>query len=191
MKIIAGLGNPGDKYEKTRHNVGFMCVDILKKVFGFDEWKLNKKFNAEIAEGTYENEKIVLVKPQTYMNASGEAVQKVVNFYNVPMTDLWIIYDDVDLPLGKIRVRADGAPGSHNGMKSVVELLGSQDFPRIRIGIESRGESASKEQEIASFVLHPFLKEEKGTAEEAVKNAVDALVLALNSGLQAAQDKYN
>ncbi|MFA6520775.1 MAG: aminoacyl-tRNA hydrolase [Candidatus Gracilibacteria bacterium] len=191
MKIIVGLGNPGDQYEKTRHNVGFMCVNALRGVFGFDDWKLNKKFNAEIAEGTYENEKIVLVKPQTFMNASGEAVSKVVNFYNVPHADLWVIYDDVDIPLGKIRIRADGTPGSHNGIKSVVELLGFQDFPRIRIGIESRGETASKEQEIASFVLHSFLKEEESLAKEAVENAAAALVLAIKNGLQAAQYRFN
>lgn len=191
MKVIVGLGNPGKEYEKTRHNAGFMCIDSFCAANNFSDWKLNKKFNALISEGNLNGEKIILAKPQTFMNVSGEAVQKIVHFYNVPLADLWLIYDDADLPLGKIRIRPDGAPGTHNGMKSVTALLGTQNFPRIRIGIESRGESAAKEQDISSFVLHQFSKEEAPLIAKAVKDAALALEKALKEGISAAQEAYN
>lgn len=191
MKLIIGLGNPGKEYKDTRHNVGFMCVDLLRQKLELPNFKDSKKFAALIGEGTHGSEKIVLAKPQTFMNNSGEAIQKLVNFYHCDPGDLWIIYDDVDLPLGKIRIRPDGSPGSHNGMKSIVANLGFSNFPRIRIGIESRGELSPQEQEISSFVLHPFLKEEKELAGKAIENAAEGLLIALNKGIENAQEKYN
>lgn len=191
MKIIVGLGNPGKKYEKTRHNVGFMCVDAFRETFGFNEWKPNKKFNALVSESEFNNEKMLLVKPETFMNASGEAVQKIVNFYDIPLADLWVVYDDIDLPLGKIRIREDGAPGSHNGMKSVTSLLGSQNFPRLRIGIESRGLTSSSEEDISSFVLHAFGPEEWLVCEKTIKDSIKALELGLLEGVTKAQEQYN
>lgn len=198
MKIIVGLGNPGKEYEYTRHNVGFQCVDILQKKFGFPEFKLQKKFYAEMTEGNFSDalpagrqEKFLLAKPQTFMNASGKAVTALVRFYHIESKDLWAIYDDVDLPLGKIRVRRDGSAGSHNGMKSVIASLGFQNFPRIRIGVESRGADAPKQQDISSFVLNPFTKKEKTKAEKAVALAAEALEYALTQGIEKAMEKYN
>lgn len=191
MKLIVGLGNPGKEYAQTRHNAGFMCVDVFCAAHEFSPWKLDKKFNALVSEGTLNGEKVILAKPQTFMNVSGEAVQKIVNFYNVPLADLWLVYDDIDLPLGTLRIRADGAPGTHNGMKSVTALLGSQKFPRVRIGIESRGETAAKEQDISSFVLHSFGKDELPVIEKATKEAANALESGLSKGVASAQEQYN
>lgn len=195
MKVIVGLGNPGREYEKTRHNAGAMCVDAFFAANcaanNFSNWKLSKKFKALISEGNLNGEKIILAKPQTFMNVSGEAVQSLVHFYNVPLADLWLIYDDVDLPLGKLRIRPDGAPGTHNGMKSVTQMLGTQNFPRIRIGIESRGHSAAKEQDISSFVLHQFSKDEAPVIAKAAKDAALALKKALKEGIPTAQENFN
>lgn len=198
MKIIVGLGNPGKEYEHTRHNVGFQCADVLRAKFNLPEFKLQKKFDAETTEGNFSDalpagrqEKFLLIKPQTFMNASGKAVAALVRFFHIAPKDLWIIYDDVDLLLGKIRVRPDGSAGSHNGMKSIIAALGFQNFPRIRIGVESRGASAPKQQDISSFVLNPFTKKEKPKAEKAVALAADALQYALGKGIEKAMGKYN
>ncbi len=191
MKIIVGLGNPGKEYEKTRHNAGAMCVDLLREKLNLPEFKIQKKFNALISEGAYENEKIILAKPQTFMNLSGESVQKLVNFYNCPMENLIVIYDDVDLPLGEIRVRPDGSSGSHNGMKSVTQALSSTAFPRVRIGIESRGAESPKEQDISSFVLNSFTKTEFATFKTSLQHAAEATVIILNKGIPEAMQEYN
>lgn len=175
VKIIVGLGNPGKEYEKTRHNVGFMLADLLRENFKFPDWKERKKFSSHISEGTVADEKILLAKPQTFMNLSGEAVQKLVQFYHCPQNDLWVVYDDVDLPLGEIRIRKEGSAGTHKGMKSIIEHLGKTDFPRCRIGIESRGESAPAKQGISSFVLEPFNKEEFTVLQESLKKALREL----------------
>lgn len=181
MKLIIGLGNPGKKYANTRHNTGFQCLDILRKKMAFPEWKFEKKFNAEISAGDFEGTKCFLVKPQTYMNESGKPAAALAQFYGIAQTDLWVIYDDIDLPLGGLRVRQEGSAGSHNGMKSVIKNLGFQNFPRIRIGIESRETSASKQQDISSFVLHAFSKEEQSVAKQAIEKAAETLLMALKS----------
>lgn len=191
MKLIIGLGNPGRQYANTRHNVGFMCADFLQKKLELPEFKLQKKFFAEISEGIFNNEKIIIAKPQTYMNVSGKSVKALLDFYHCEQDDLWVIFDDVDLPLGKIRVKPDGSAGSHNGMKSIVEALGFQNFPRIRIGIESRGQSSPSAQEISSFVLNKFNKQEMSTAQKATEEASNALILALKNGISETQQRYN
>lgn len=191
MKIIVGLGNPGKEYEHTRHNVGFQCMDAIREKFNLPEFKLQKKFYAEITEGNFSDEKFLLIKPRTFMNASGKAVAALVRFFHIAPKDLWVIYDDVDLPLGKIRVRCEGSAGSHNGMKSVIAALGFQNFPRIRIGVESRGASAPKQQDISSFVLSPFTKKEKPKAEKAVALGAQALEYAVLRGIEKAMEKYN
>lgn len=191
MKIIIGLGNPGKEYEKTRHNAGAMCADLLREKLNFPEFKSQKKFSALISEGAHENEKIILAKPQTFMNLSGEAVQKLVNFYNCPLENLIVIYDDVDLPLGEIRVRPDGRASSHNGMKSVTQSLGSTAFARVRIGIESRGTESPKEQDISSFVLNPFTKAEIAALKVPLDKAVQATMMILNKGVAEAMQEYN
>jgi len=191
MKLIIGLGNPGKEYEHTRHNVGFQCVDRIRAAFGFPQFQLQKKFHSLVSEGNWHGEKILLVKPETFMNVSGKAVSALAHFYQIAPKDLWVIYDDVDLPLGNIRVRPNGSAGSHNGMKSIIASLGFQNFPRIRIGVESRGISAPTQQDIASFVLTPFIKKEKPKAEKAIGAAAEAFERALKHGIEKAMEKYN
>lgn len=191
MQLIVGLGNPGKEYETTRHNAGFLCTDELRKKLEFPAFELQKKFNAEMTEGNFSEEKFLLAKPQTFMNRSGETVAALVHFYKIKPKDLWLIYDDIDLELGKIRIRTEGSAGSHNGMKSVIKHLGFKNFPRIRIGIESRGKIAAKEQDISSFVLHPFLKKEQPLAKKTIQKAAESLLAALEEGIPEAQEKYN
>ncbi|HMR01268.1 MAG TPA: aminoacyl-tRNA hydrolase, partial [Candidatus Gracilibacteria bacterium] len=127
MLIIVGLGNPGDQYQKTRHNVGFMALDMLAQKLNADDFKPEKKFNADISSADFHGKKLILVKPTTFMNLSGEAVQSISQFYKVEAEDIVIVYDDLDLPLGQIRIRKSGSSGTHNGMKSIVQYIGS-DF---------------------------------------------------------------
>lgn len=191
MKLIVGLGNPGKEYKQTRHNVGFMCAEKIRALLEAPPFKFEKKFNALVTSGTHGAEKIILACPQTFMNASGESVQKLVNFYKCAPGDLWLIYDDIDLQLGKIRIRPGGTAGTHNGMKSVIASLGFNNFPRVRIGIESRGLAAPKEQEISSFVLEGFRKEEKKVADEAIASSAEAVIFALGNEVGKAMEKYN
>lgn len=179
MKLIVGLGNPGKEYSGARHNAGFQCVDLLREKLGFPEFKMKGKFSAAVSEGIFNGRKLVMAKPQTFMNASGEAVSKLFNFYDCGAENLILIYDDVDLELGRIRVRDAGSAGSHNGMKSVIDCLGFSNFPRIRIGIESRGVSAPEKQDITSFVLHPFSKKELSEVKKSLENAAEAALLLL------------
>jgi PTH1 family peptidyl-tRNA hydrolase len=176
MKIIVGLGNPGKEYESTRHNCGFMFVDALAKELeksGIEiEWKKEKKLKAEIAKFNYKNEAIVVAKPMTFMNLSGESVRKILNFYKETPQNLSVIYDDIDLPLKEVRIREKGSAGSHNGMKSIINEIGSQEFKRIRIGIESRGDSSPERQSLESFVLSNFSDEEKTILDETLKESI-------------------
>lgn len=137
MKLIIGLGNPGKQYEKTRHNAGFMAVDFLMDKIDLGSFKRQSKFKAEIAEGIIGGKKIIIAKPQTYMNNSGEAVQLLQSFYKIDPEDIIVVYDELDLPLGKIRVRDEGSSAGHNGIKSIIEKLGTDKFMRIRIGIKN------------------------------------------------------
>lgn len=179
MKLIVGLGNPGKEYENTRHNSGFMCLERLRAKLGFPEFISQKKFSSAISEGTFEGEKLVLAKPETFMNLSGQAVSSLFNFYKCSPQDLYVIFDDIDLKLGEIRVRKDGSAGTHNGMRSVIESLGFMNFPRIRIGIESRGVFAAKEQDISSFVLNAFSAEETENVKKSIDSACESLLLAI------------
>lgn len=179
MKIVVGLGNVGEKYLKTRHNCGFLALDEFTKQLEANgtevSWKNESKLDAEIAKVNSNSEKILLVKPTTFMNLSGESISKIMNFYKESKENLIVIYDDIDLPLGKIRVREKGSAGTHNGMKSIIQCLGNEDFKRIRIGIESRGELAPKQQDLADFVLGNFTKEEYPLISEALKLSIEEL----------------
>lgn len=186
MKLLVGLGNPGKEYEHTRHNVGFSCLDVLHKFFVASPWKLEKKFNALFAQADFSSEKLFLAKPQTFMNASGESVAGLFHFYKMKPEDLWLFYDDVDLPLGRIRLRPEGTAGTHNGMKSVIAALGFKNFSRLRIGIESRGITAPKAQDTSSFVLHPFLKTEEKTVQKTLEMASRILLDYLKKQVTAA-----
>lgn len=177
MKIIIGLGNIGKKYLKTRHNCGFIFLDNfvaqIEREQGIKiEWKEEAKLKAITAKVPFENKILFLVKPTTLMNKSGLSSSQVLNFFKEPKENLIIIYDDIDLQIGKIRIREKGSAGTHNGMKSIIQELGSEEFQRIRIGIESRGEFAPKQQDLSSYVLSDFTENEipflKGAVEEGI-----------------------
>lgn len=180
MKIIVGLGNIGTKYLKTRHNCGFLVLDHLveeleKKKIEIN-WKEDRKFNAFIAKVIFADNTILLAKPATLMNNSGEAVSKILHFFKEPLSNLIVISDDIDLPLGKIRIREKGSPGTHNGLRSVIQELGSENFKRIRIGIESRGELTPKQQDISDFVLSDFNEKEIPIITKSIKEVTKHLV---------------
>lgn len=185
--IICGLGNPGIKYANTRHNVGFDTLDLLAQRHSISIKKLKlKALQGEgIIEGT--SAKIVLVKPQTYMNLSGESISAIVDWYGIPLSNLIIVYDDVDLPLGKIRIRPDGSSGSHNGMKSVIYQLGADNFPRVRIGIDKQPDN----MELANYVLGRFNEEERKIINISIINATDACEEIIKDGIENAMNKFN
>lgn len=186
MFLIVGLGNPGSKYEHTRHNVGFDVVEILSQKLNLPVGRT--KCQAQVGEGTYEGQRIALCRPQTYMNLSGASVQALMHWYKVPPENLLVIYDDVDLPPGKLRVRPSGGPGTHNGMRSIVGEIGSEAFPRIRVGIGDKPEG----WELADWVLsHYAAKEERQLAFDAYMLAADAALCFVKEGVEAAMRKYN
>ena len=170
MKMIVGLGNPGKKYEQTKHNVGFRVVDALAKEYEATFQK--NPFEAQVATFFLNGEKIILVKPQTYMNDSGRAVGPLMTYLGVELTELVVVYDDLDLALGKIRLRQKGSAGGHNGMKSLISHLGSQTFNRIKIGIDR----PKKGQTVVNHVLSPFRKEEETLIEQSLDKSVNAVI---------------
>lgn len=183
MYIIAGLGNPGSKYENTRHNMGFKAIDAMASEFGID---VNRaKFKGLIGEGRIGSEKVILLKPQTYMNLSGQSVREIMNFYKIPEENLIVIYDDFDLPIGSIRVRKSGGPGTHNGMKSVVQELGSRKFPRVRVGIGSSDGSTIQ------FVIGKVGKGEQQILNEAAEAAASAAADIIRIGIENAMNIHN
>ena len=160
--VIFGLGNPGAQYEHTRHNAGFLALDILSKEFGQDEWQDKQKFDSFIQEARVGIAPVLLVKPKTFMNLSGEAVRKVVDFYKIDAaSQVLVLSDDIDIPLGELRLRMKGGPGTHNGLKSIVDSFG-EECPRIRIGLGQ----APAGQDLSSWVLSKFMKEEIETLRE-------------------------
>lgn len=182
--VIAGLGNPGKKYATTRHNVGFLTLDSLAKESGIPITKIKHK--ALIGEGRIGGKKVVLVKPQTYMNKSGESVQELVSFYKIPLENLVVIYDDIDLDPGRLRIRKKGSGGSHNGMRNIIRLLGDDEFPRIRIGV-----GRPEQQDLASFVLSQFQEEEKRDVADTIEKASKAAKTIVSEGLDVAMNLYN
>ena len=168
MKCIVGLGNPGKKYEKTRHNIGFMVIDEL---LDRHHWKLDKtKFKGDYALENYSGEKLILLQPQTYMNLSGESIRPLMDYYDVDLEDVLVIYDDLDLPSGKIRLRQKGGHGGHNGVRSTRAHLGTKEFKRIRLGV---GRPVSP-LPVVDYVLGSFPKEEKEDVERSIGHAADA-----------------
>ncbi len=184
MYIFVGLGNPGKKYENTRHNIGFETIDYMARKLDINVKKLKHK--ALIGEGFYNGEKIVLVKPQTYMNLSGDTVMSLVNYYDVPRDKLVVIYDDIDLATGSLRIRKKGSAGTHNGMKDIIYKLKFDDFPRLRIGVGS-----SDNIPLKNFVLSGFSKEEVKLVEEAIMNSYEALMLMIDRNIDIAMSTYN
>ncbi len=186
-QVIVGLGNPETKYDKTRHNIGFEIVDDLANKWGFT-WQKNNKFNALFTEGfTPNRQKVKLVKPLTYMNRSGQSIRAVLDWYKLSSNSILVIYDDMDLPLGKIRLRLSGSAGGHNGMKSIISHLNTQNFPRFRLGI---GKSGGKERTIG-HVLGKFSATETKVMSELNSLVEDAIALSLNEGIEKAMSLYN
>jgi PTH1 family peptidyl-tRNA hydrolase len=186
MKAIFGLGNPGKKYALTRHNAGFLALDKIKKAYAFPEFKFEKKFRAEISQSSPEGEefipdkkkksKIILIKPQTFMNQSGLSIRAILDFYKIPPDDILIIHDDLDIELGKYKISANSRSAGHNGVQNIIESLGTQKFKRIRIGIAKPPEE--KKTCIFSahgYVLEKFSKKELDLLEEVFKNAIEEI----------------
>ena len=183
MKVIVGLGNPGTEYERSRHNAGFLVLDRLaeKHSLRFNQ----KRANSRLARGRLDDDDVLLAKPQTYMNLSGRAVQGLLMQHGVKPRDLLVVYDDFDLPLGVLRLRERGGPGTHNGMRSVVHSIGSQDFPRLRIGIGAADRAAR------DYVLDDFGPEDWTAFEAARDRAVEAIETYLRHGLPTAMNRFN
>ena len=186
-QLIVGLGNPEPKYDKTRHNIGFDAVDALARRSQIT-WSENRRFQALFGEGQGRKEdKLRLLKPLTYMNRSGQAIRAATDWYKLPPESVLIIYDDMDLPLGRLRLRLSGSAGGHNGMKSAIAHLGTQNFPRLRIGI---GKSGTDKDSI-SHVLGKFSPQETQLISEVLQLVVDAVELSLKQGVQKAMSLYN
>ena len=185
MKIIAGLGNPTKQYEGTRHNVGFSVIYRLADKYNI---KMNiARHKALIGTGVIAGEKVMLVMPQTYMNLSGEAVGEIMRYYKAEPSDLIITYDDIDLDVGKLRIRAKGSAGGHNGMKSIIAHVGSEEFDRVRVRIGHK----PPEFDLADYVLSRFGKDELPLIRDAVDKAADAMEVIIRSGIEAAMNMYN
>lgn len=186
MYVIAGLGNPTAKYENTRHNVGFDTVDMLAKKYNI---KLtDRKHKALCGAGIIDNEKVLLVKPQTFMNLSGESIGAILNFYKLDAAHrLIVVYDDIDLAPGKLRIRKKGSAGGHNGIKNIIAHTGTQEFLRIRVGVGQKPEG----WDLADYVLSRFSKAERQAVEEAMENAVEAAVMMLHGETDGAMNRFN
>ncbi len=184
--LVVCLGNPGKQYENTRHNIGFMTADELERREGV---KVNKlKYRALTAEMKLGGERVLVMKPQTFMNLSGEAVKLAGAFYKIPPERVLVISDDVSLPLGKLRIRANGSAGGHNGLKNIIQHLGTDAFPRIKVGV---GAPAHPEHEMIDWVIGNFSSAEKKVVAEAVAKAADAVACLIEKGVSEAQNKFN
>ncbi|MCL4338078.1 aminoacyl-tRNA hydrolase [Patescibacteria group bacterium] len=199
MKLIIGLGNPGDKYQYSRHNIGFMAVekfikDRLPSAVTKNAWKDETKFSGKICK----LEDCIVVKPQTYMNRSGISVLSLVNFYKINLEDIWVVHDDIDLPLGKIRIRKGGGSAGHNGIESIMANLHSPDFERFRLGIgrgkldkEHTADHNLHRREVEKYVLSLFRDSEASDVKHLIKSAVEAIEIALKDGIEKAMNRFN
>jgi peptidyl-tRNA hydrolase, PTH1 family len=203
MKLIVGLGNPGEKYKKTRHNLGFMTLEHFLKDFESvknTSWENSDKFKSDIAQIEWQPkhgslEKVILVKPKTFMNNSGLAVKIIADFYKISPSDVWIVHDDIDLPLGNLKIRFGGASAGHRGVESVMEHLGTDKFWRFRMGIgetSPRFKAQSlKLKNVDDFVLGIFSGAEKGKLKDVIKRGVQAMETSLEDGMEAAMNRFN
>ena len=187
MKVIAGLGNPGAEYANTPHSIGFEVVDAVARGIGAS-WKGSSSFKGELATGLLGGVKVLLVKPQTYMNLSGECVSPVLKYHNATIQDLLVVSDDIDLPVGRLRIRKGGSAGGHNGLKSVIERTGSSDFVRLRIGV---GRDPQSRSNVIGHVLGKFSLEDRKAMDEVVATAAEAVGAIENENLETAMNRYN
>ena len=185
MYVIAGLGNPTKEYEKTRHNAGFDAIDVLADKLGIGITE--RKHRALCGRGVFGGEKLLLLKPQTYMNASGESIGEAARFYQVPPERIIVLYDDISLEVGQLRIRTKGSAGGHNGIKSIIAHLGSQDFPRVKIGVGAKPD----QMDLGAYVLGHFGKADRAVMEEAFRDAADAVTMMIADGADAAMNRYN
>jgi PTH1 family peptidyl-tRNA hydrolase len=185
MKLIVGLGNPGKQYEQTRHNIGFIVIDKIAEKLNMrlDQAKFKGLFGAGFVEG----EKVLLLKPLTYMNLSGESIRAIMDFYQIDLDDILVIYDDLDLPAGKIRLRQKGSAGGHNGIKSTISHLGTQEFNRVRVGINRPTNGMA----ITDYVLGRFIQEEQDLIQEAVERSAEACIEWIKKPFLQVMNTYN
>lgn len=184
MKLIVGLGNPGKEYEKTRHNIGFMVMDRLADILNVSI--SISKFKGEYVKLKYKGEDVILLKPMTYMNNSGESVIQVMNYFKIDVEDILVVYDDMDMPVGKLRLRESGSAGGHNGVKSIIAHVGTQKFKRIRVGIDKHPRI-----KVIDYVLGHFQKDEQVLIDEGIENAVKAIELYLDKDFVVAMNQFN
>ena len=185
MYIIAGLGNPTREYEKTRHNVGFEVIDVLADMLGTTVEE--KKFKGCYGRGIIGGEKVLLLKPQTFMNLSGESIRAASDFYKVDPEHIIIIYADISLDVGQLRIRKKGSAGGHNGIKNIIAHLGTQEFPRIKVGVGDK----PKKMDLADYVLSRFSKEDRAAMEDAFKEAAKAVEVMITEGMDTAMNQFN
>lgn len=185
MKVVVGLGNPGNKYEGTRHNVGFEVLNELAQRFSAASW--NSGFEAKITEIMIGSEKVLLVAPQTFMNLSGRSVRTVVNFYKLPLNDLLLVYDDINLPTGKLRLRTSGSAGGQKGLKNTIDQLGTEEFARLRVGIDR----PSGNTQVVDHVLQKFTKAERSVIDDSVYQAASAVECWSQDGIDTAMNRFN
>jgi PTH1 family peptidyl-tRNA hydrolase len=185
MKLVVGLGNPGRKYDGTRHNVGFVVIDSLAS--GSDVGSFSERFDADIAEWRRDDDKILLMKPLTFMNLSGRAVRQVVDFYQVELSDVLVVCDDMSLPLGKLRFRARGTHGGHNGLRDIQQHLGTNEYARLRLGVDV----PDTNRDAVDHVLGKFKPSEKPVMEDALQLATQAAAMWVKQGIQKCMNQYN
>lgn len=188
MKIIIGLGNPGKQYKNTWHNLGFESLDNTKELFSCPDFKTDKKLEADISTGQFNNEKIILAKPQTFMNESGRSVSKIIQYYKADTADIIVIHDDVDLPTGKIKISLDSSAGGHNGVKSIITYLKTKKIWRIRIGAKTK---KFPKIDTADYVLGKINLLQKSTIKQAIKKSTQAVEEIITKSPQEAMNKFN
>lgn len=188
MKLIVGLGNPGKNYKNTRHNIGFAIIDTICQNERFSPWRMEKKYQAEISDGHVVTQTAILAKPQTFMNNSGEAVELLIKYYKIPVSDIMVIHDDLDLPIGTIRISQNASSGGHRGIQSIIDHLQTQAFVRFRFGIAGEEKGAMPEEK---YVLQKFSSSEQLKIDSATNLIIEAIEYSITVGVAEAKNKFN
>ena len=190
MILIVGLGNPGKKFQKTRHNLGFRVVDEFARKNNFQKFKLSKKFLAEISKGEIDNQKAVLAKPKTFMNNSGQSVKSLVNFYKITSPGLVVVHDDINLPLGKMKISVGKSSAGHKGVQSIIKELGTKNFVRFRVGVKPKTYNLIPKT-LDRFVLQKFNKKEEEILKKIIEKSIEAIEFSLKKGIENAMNRFN